>query len=116
MSHPVMPVGLFLVYPLFEFCFGNLKKNWLRVIPFFLISLVYVVINLSALPERETTLQSVHYQESGVDNPLLLIPVAISSHAELLFFPKTLTLYHSELAFSPPEFLIRAILTLTFLG
>src|SRR3989344_2953823 len=42
MSHPVMPGALFLLFPLYEFCFGNLKKNWLKVIPFVLILIVYV--------------------------------------------------------------------------
>jgi len=116
MSHPVMPLALFLVFPLFEFCFGNFKKNWAKTIPFFLIAIAYVFINLGALPERTTTLQSVHYQEKGIDNPLVLIPIAISSYLELLIFPKTLTLYHSELAFGSVQFGIRVVLTLLFLA
>lgn len=115
MSHPQMPLALFLVFPLFEFCFGNLRKNWARVVPFFLISIIYVFINISALPERENTLQSVHYQEKGIDNPFVLIPVAISSYLELLVYPKDLTLYHSELAFGPVQFMLRALITLAFL-
>ncbi len=114
MSHPVMPIPLFIIFPLFEFCFGNFKKNWVKVIPFLLLAIVYVFINLGALPERETTLQTTHYQEKGVDNPLMQIPIAISSYAELLFFPKTLTLYHSELNFSSISFSIRAFLTVMF--
>ena len=116
MSHPQMPLFLFLMFPLFEFSFGNLRKNWTKVIPFLLISIIYVFINISALPERETTLQSVHYQERGSDNPFVLIPVAISSYLELLVFPKDLTLYHSELAFGPMQFILRALFTLAFLA
>ena len=116
MSHPVMPGALFLLFPLYEFCFGNLKKNWRRVIPYILILIVYIFVNLGTLPERENTLQTVHYQEKGIDNPLILIPIAISSYLELIFFPKTLTLYHSELAFSPLEFGIRALLTILLLS
>lgn len=115
MSHPVMPLGLFVVFLIYEICFGDIKKNWIRSIPYFLIAISYVLINFSVLPERTTTLQSVHYQEKGIDNPFVLIPVAISSYLELIFFPKTLTLYHSELAFGQIQFLIRAIVTLSLL-
>lgn len=114
MSHPQMPLALFLVFPLYELTFGNLKKNWVKTIPFIIISITFVLITLSALPERETTLQSVHYQEKGMDNPFLLIPIALTSYFELILFPKTLTLYHSELAFSRVEFAIRFTITLLF--
>ncbi|MDP3733181.1 MAG: tetratricopeptide repeat protein [Candidatus Daviesbacteria bacterium] len=99
MSHPVMPLALFLVFPLYEFVFGDLRKNWLKATPYFLLSIAYIFINLGALPERTTTLQSVHYQERGVDNIFLLVPIAISSYFELIFYPAVLTLYHSELVF-----------------
>lgn len=115
MSHPQMPIALFLIFPLWELCFGSLKKNWLKSIPFLLLSITYVLISLSVLPERETTLQSTHYQEGGVDNIFLIIPTAISSYFELIFFPKILTLYHSELNFGPIQFTFRSLLVLTFL-
>ncbi len=116
MSHPQMPLLLFLIFPLFELAFGNLKKNWSKTIPFLLISVMYVFVSLNGLPERETTLQSMHYQQLGIDNPFFIITTAITSYFELIFFPKTLTLYHSELAFSQVEFLIRFAVTLAFLA
>jgi len=116
MSHPQMTLPLFVIFPLYELVFGNFKKRGVRVIPYFILSIVYVFINLGALPERASTLQSVHYQERGIDNPFILIPVAISSYLELTFWPMTLTLYHSELAFGQFEFSVRALLTLIFLG
>lgn len=115
MSHPVMPLALFTLFSIYELCFGNFKKNWVRTIPYFAIAIAYVLINISVLPERTTTLQSVHYQEKGIDNPFVLIPVAISSYLELIFFPKTLTLYHSELAFGQVQFLLRAAITILLL-
>ncbi len=115
MSHPVMPAGLFLVFPLYEFVFGDLRKNWAKVVPYLLIAILYVFINLGALPERETTLQTFHYQEKGIDNPVVLIPIAITSYAQLIIWPKDLTLYHSELAFGQIEFLARFILTILIL-
>ncbi|MBI2086189.1 tetratricopeptide repeat protein [Candidatus Daviesbacteria bacterium] len=114
MSHPQMPVSLFVIFPLWEFVFGNLKKNWSKSIPFLLLSIIFLLISVSALPSRETTLQTVHYQQKGIDNPFQLIPVALSSYFELILFPTTLTLYHSELSFSQINFAIRAIITLAF--
>ena len=117
MSHPQMPLGLFMIFPLWEFCFGNLKKEWKRTILFLIIAISYSLLSIGNLSERTNTLQTVHYQESGIDNPLVLIPVAISSYFELIFFPQTLTLYHSELNFGPVNFGIRAIFTLIlFIG
>lgn len=115
MSHPQMPIPLMVIFPLYEFCFGSLKKNWLKSIPFVLISIFYVLLSVGALPERQTTLQSVHYREPGFDNPLVLFPVALSSYFELVFFPKILTLYHSELNFNVFQFTLRTIMTLGFL-
>ena len=116
MSHPQAPLSLFLIFPLWEFSFGNLKKNWFKTIPFVIIAITYLIISLGALPERATVLQSTHYQEAGVDNMFVIVPIAISSYFELIFFPKTLTLYHSELAFGQINFGLRALITILFFG
>ncbi len=119
MSHPQMPLALFLIFPLWEFCFGppngGLRKNWAKTIPFALLAFLYVFVSLGGLPERTTTLQSTHYQQGGIDNPAVLIPVALFSYFELTFFPKTLTLYHSELAFAPAQYILMIILSLILL-
>ncbi|MCL4365949.1 tetratricopeptide repeat protein [Patescibacteria group bacterium] len=114
MSHPQMPVSLFLVFPLWELAFGNLKKNWPKTIPYLLLSIVFVLVSVSALSEREATLKSTHYQTGGIDNPFVLLPVAITSYFELVLFPKTLTLYHSELNFGQIQFILRSLVTLAF--
>ncbi len=106
MSHPVMPASLLLVFPLYELVFGNLRKNWIKAIPFAIIVVIYVLVNFAALPERESTLQSVHYQEKGVDNVFVLVPIAVTSYINLIFWPNDLTLYHSELGYDLTKFLI----------
>lgn len=116
MSHPQMPMALFLVFPLWEILFGNLKANWKKTVPFLILTVFFILLTLVSLPERTNTLQSVHLQERGIDNPFVLIPVAITSYFELVFFPKTLTLYHSELSFGQVEFIIRFVVTLIFLA
>lgn len=115
MSHPQMPLALFVIFPLYELCFGDLKKNWKKTIPYLVITIAFSVIVLNSLHERESTLQTVHYQQQGIDNPFILIPIAVSSYFELTFLPLTLTLYHSELSFGQIEFAIRAVATLLFM-
>lgn len=114
MSHPVMPAGLAVIFLFYEFSFGNLKRNWPKSIGFLVILLAYVFVNLASLGERESTLQAVHYQEKGVDNLFFLLPVALSSYFELIFWPKILTLYHSELFFNAFSFTVRSFLTMVF--
>lgn len=115
MSHPVMPASLILVFVLYEWIWRNFKKNWPKIIPFFLVVVIYAGLNLAALPEREATLQNVHYKEQGFDNPLVQIPTAITSYLELIFWPKDLTLYHSELLFTPSQFVFKVIIFILFL-
>lgn len=114
MSHPIMPIALFIIYPLYDFCFKQ-KIKWGSALPFLALALIYAFLAIKATPAREVDLQTIHYQEKGMDNPLLIIPIAISSYAELLFFPRILTLYHSELAFGTVSFILRSLLSLGFL-
>lgn len=116
MSHLVMPSSLILIFPLYELSFGNLRKNWKKSLPFVLILAVYIAVNLASLPERVHTLQSVHYQERGIDNPLLLVTLAVTSYLNLIFWPKDLTLYHSELAFGPLVWILVFTEFVLFLG
>lgn len=113
MSHPIMPISLFIIFPLYDFCFRS-KIYWSKSILFLVLAIIYATLALKAIPARELGLQTIHYQEKGVDNIFLLLPIAISSYAEVLFFPKILSLYHSELAFGAVSFIIRAIITLLF--
>lgn len=116
MSHHVMALPLFLLFLLYEFSFGNLKKNWLKSLPYLGITLIYLLITVGALPERESTLQNVHYQEKGMDNIFVIIPIALASYFELIFWPKVLSLYHSELAFSGIQFMIRSLAAIAYFG
>lgn len=101
---------------IYEIAFGNLLKNWKRLVPFLAVSLIYGLFVYSTLGERETTLSQVHYQERGVDNVLITVPIAISSYLQLFVWPDQLTIYHSELSFQPVGFTIRAIIFLIYVG
>ena len=49
-----------------------------------------------------------------MNNPLIQIPIAISSYLKLIFWPDNLTLYHSELNFTQGQYFLMLIITLAF--
>jgi len=108
----VLPIILLF----YEICFGQFKKNWRRLIPFFALSLFFGLELLGLLGERMTSLETNYYQEPGLENPFIQIPIAISSYLSLIFWPKDLTLYHSELTFSQGQYFLRLGIFLLFLG
>jgi tetratricopeptide (TPR) repeat protein len=116
MSHPQAPLALCALFPVWEISFGNLRMNWKKTIPFFLIAIAYTFISLTSLPERVSVLKTTHSQEGGIDNIFVTLPIAISSYFELIFFPKNLTLYHSELNFERLNQVFRTVFTFLLLS
>lgn len=101
---------------LWELCFGNLRQNWKRICPFFIVGFFWGIVYVSSRVKfRAYELTANFYQKRSFANPLVQLPVAISSYFELIFWPKNLTLYHSELNFSKINFAIRFLTTLSFL-
>jgi len=108
---------LFLVFALYEFSFGSLKYNWKRILPFFLISAVILVLYVGKIGYRVTAVETQTYQApSGMYNPLLQVPIALGSYLGLIFWPAKLTLYQTEMTFSQGQYIIFVIATLIFLG
>lgn len=108
----VFPLALLL----FLIAWGKLAENWKKLIAPFIIGGSWALIYISKIPQRLTNLQTVHYQEPTILNPLFQIPVAIASYLELVFWPKGLTLYHSEMLFTKMEYLFKLVILITFLG
>jgi len=113
--------GKIIIFPLilflYEFCFGKLRTNWRRLIPFWAISGFWTLYLIGPLGERVTALETTYYQEPGISNPFIQIPIAITSYLQLIFWPKNLTLYHSEeFYFSQIEYFLRAGVLILFLA
>jgi hypothetical protein len=88
---------LFLVFPLYEIAFGNLKYNWKKIMPFFSISVVLLLLYVSKIGYRVSAVEAQSYQSSGgMFNPFVQIPVAIGSYLKLIFWPAKLTLYQTD--------------------
>jgi len=102
---------------LFTFSFDKLRKNWKSLTFFFILALSWGLAYIGRASRRVATLRTSFYQapRQGT-NPLIQIPVAITSYLELIFWPKDLTFYHSEMTFTQTEYLIRSCIFLAFLG
>lgn len=109
------PIVLPLILFLYEHSFSKLKFNWPKLIPYFAISGFWALYLFGLLGPRITALETTFYQQPGLFNPLIQIPIAITSYLELIFWPKNLTLYHSEMSFSQVEYLVRLGIFILFL-
>ncbi|MBU4381061.1 tetratricopeptide repeat protein [Candidatus Parcubacteria bacterium] len=110
-------VPLLAIFVLYEMLFGKLKENWKKVIPYFLMSVLYLLyftVFSGLFTARVTDLNLGAGQEPGRDNPLIQIPTAITEYLKLIFWPQGLTLYHSELSLSSNQFALRVIAFLVF--
>ncbi len=102
-------VVFFGVFFLYECIFGQLKKNWHLLIPFFLLSTIYGVMLILGTGARETAFREQHYQTTQYYNWFLQMPVAITTYFQIFFWPAKLSLYHSELQFTTAQFVVKVI-------
>ncbi len=107
-----------LIFPLILYVLlltqREVKKRWAQLIPYLTVSTLWGIYFISEIQKRIVIQQTMYYQAKGFDNPLVQIPSAISSYLELFFWPDKLSLYHSELVYTPIEFGLRALATLAF--
>ncbi len=89
----------------------NKKKLLLIAVPVAVLGLIL----LSQVPERISSLQSNYYAQNGITNPFVQIPVAISSYLRLIFWPKNLTLYHTDLTSGYFTFPLMLVVFLAFM-
>lgn len=108
-----------LILFFYEVSFGQIKKNWRKILPYFFLSLLWGGYLLGAMNERLTALRNDFYQQipqspSSLEKKLitLVMPaiIGITSYLFLLLWPDKLTLYHSEMAFTQGEILIRVMI------
>jgi len=100
----------------FEAAFGRIRQHWQAVLSFFLITVVPAVLYLLLLGARLDALAKFYYQGKTLINPLLQIPIALTSYWQLLLWPYPLTLYHSELSFTQLDYAFRLAATIGLIG
>ncbi|MDP3093545.1 MAG: tetratricopeptide repeat protein [bacterium] len=85
--------------------FKDTFKDWKKLITPIVISSAWALFYLLAIPKRIAALQIQSPQPAEILDPFLQIPIAIGSYLKLIFWPKDLTLYHSEMVFSQTQYL-----------
>jgi tetratricopeptide (TPR) repeat protein len=109
-----------MIFPLLAFLFivsfDSLRKNLKKILVFCAIDAVWVIVYLFKISGRMTQLETSFYHKPQLLNPLYQIPIAITSYLELMFWPKGLTLYHSEMTFSLIEYAVRLITFIIFIA
>lgn len=107
-----------LIPILYELSFGNFKKNWKKAGAYSIVSATYLFLSLVSgrLGAKISGLQADQSLDQTFYNPLVQIPVAITSYLQLIFWPDGLTLYHSEMIFGRLEYVIRSVLFILFMA
>ena len=96
-----------LIVLMYELSCRNLRRNFIITLPYWILTIFvlgYYFIS-GQVAGRFSDIETTFYQQSGIDNILITIPTAISSYLGLFLWPKTLTLYHSELVLSIWQYL-----------
>ncbi len=88
------------VYVLYEYCFGSIVNNWRRIIPFFLLSLVFGLIALSNLDTRVDAFEQTLAWEIP-EYSIWNIPFILSKYLELFIWPIGISHYQVDVL-GPP--------------
>ncbi|OGK30248.1 hypothetical protein A3F29_04005 [Candidatus Roizmanbacteria bacterium RIFCSPHIGHO2_12_FULL_33_9] len=111
-----------IIYPgilfVYEFVFYNVWKTWPRILPYFVISFVWLLFIMTRVNDRIQYLEQIGSLDFGknVYNPLEQIPTAVATYLELIFWPDKLTLYHSEFRLNLYQFFYLAGIFLVYVG
>ncbi|OGK19986.1 hypothetical protein A2866_06250 [Candidatus Roizmanbacteria bacterium RIFCSPHIGHO2_01_FULL_39_8] len=111
----VLPIVLFV----YELSLGNMRGNWKRIIPYFFMSVVWIILFLwLGLTTRVEHLTSSFGQRSGLArlrNPLFQVPIVVASYLLLLIWPDKLTFFHTEHYYSYTEYFVSLFIFLAFI-
>lgn len=108
-----------IIFPLiifvYDFSFGQVRQNLKKLAGFFSILLAGGIYFASQIASRSQAVSELSAGSAGnMLNPLTQIPIAVTSYFELLFWPAGLTLYHSEMTFTPTNYAVRVIILIGF--
>ena len=97
-----------LMIVLYDFTYGNVKKNWLFWLPYLLISLGWVIIKQGSIYSRLLYLQPTS-QIVAFSNPIQNFFYSLGTHFKLLVLPLNLTFYHVPVTNIKTLFLVGGI-------
>lgn len=85
-----------LILGLYELCFGKISQNWKKLIPYFVLTLLFIYFLFQPFQARIITENPEYMERPLYYNPLRQIPTALSSYLELFVWPINLTFYHED--------------------
>ncbi len=108
----VLPV-IFLLY---EWLFGSMKKNWKLIVLSFLTIFAFGITIYPFVQERIFTFSATAVSgTTELLNPFVQIPVVLGTYIGLIFWPERLTIYHlDELGIQIIPLVISSVLTLIY--
>jgi len=109
----MFPIVLFIFLKVYKITNIQYKKIFLYLIVPFLILLP---IFFKGFSSRVYTLSNTYQNDTVMINPLLQIPIAISSYISLYLWPDKLTLYHSEMIFTTWQYIFALAIFLSFIS
>ena len=108
-------IPLFLIYVVYEISRKRLKRHLKYLIPFVFIAGGFMMYYLTLLSGRMTGVAQTVGRTVEFYNPLIQIPSAFSMYFQLFIWPDRLSFYQSETIFGLVSFIIRVIVTVSFI-
>jgi protein O-mannosyl-transferase len=107
---------IFLLIILYEYIYGDIRKNFKKLMPYLLIGLFSLATAIFSIEGRVDSLKSEYSQQASANvNPLLQIVLSLTQYIYLAIFPLVLSIYQTELKMGVLSFIIRsAILFVAF--
>ncbi len=109
-------MGFPLILCVLLFATKSIKQNWQKTIPFFLISSIWIFTYISMIPARISALNIEYSSATSLGNPLIQIPIAISTYLQMIGLPYNLSFYHTQQLISWQEMAGRILVTLVVAG
>jgi hypothetical protein len=99
---------------LYEWSLGTIQVNKKKLFLLFGISTLLALTVAFYAFERISGLINGHYVDSGIDNPFVTVPTAISTYFQLLIWPGALSFYQTEILPSMWVFYIKILGTIVY--
>jgi tetratricopeptide (TPR) repeat protein len=113
-SEKALPLSF--IFPIYEYLQGNLKQKWKACTPFIALSTIWLVNYGLRIGTRREDLRAVYQTSVNFRNNFYSIPIAITEYLKLIFWPKGLTLYHTELTFNLGQIIFRSFTAILLTG
>jgi len=99
---------LFFLFFLYECCFGNLRIRWKKLMPYFILSVFFILMYVVQIPGRLVGVTGMSGSlNAGLYNPLIQLPLSLTTYFQLIVWPKDLAFYHGVFMPSKYEYSIR---------